>query len=113
MAFQVRLTHNAETQIEATYLWFREQNPPFADQWFRGLMDAIAQLQDKPRRFPLALEQDIFGEEVRQFPYGKGRSRYRVLFSIVEPTTAEPTIYILHIRHAAQSLLTPEDLGQN
>jgi plasmid stabilization system protein ParE len=108
MAFQVRLTRNAEAQIEAAYLWFREQNPTFADQWFRDLMDAIAQLQDKPRRFPMALEQEIFAEEVRQLPYGKGRSRYRILFSI-----DEPTIYVLHIRHTAQSLLKPEDLEQN
>ncbi len=108
MAFQVRLTRNVETQIEAAYLWFREQNPAFADQWFRGLMDEIAKLQDKPRRFPMALERDIFEAEVRQLPYGKGRSQYRVMFSI-----EETTIYILHIRHASQSLLTSEDLESN
>jgi plasmid stabilization system protein ParE len=108
MAFQIKLTKNAETQIEAAYLWFQDQNPAFADQWFRSLMNEIAKLQDKPRRFPMALEQDIFDEEVRQFPYGKGRSKYRILFSI-----EEETIHILHIRHSAQSLLSEEDIGES
>ncbi len=71
-------------------------------------MDEIAKLQDKPRRFPMALERDIFEVEVRQFPYGKGRSRYRVLFSV-----EQTTVYILYLRHASQSLLTLEDLDPN
>jgi plasmid stabilization system protein ParE len=50
MAFQVRTAKQAEAQIEATYQWLSESNPDYADQWFRGLMNTIATLQEKPFR---------------------------------------------------------------
>jgi plasmid stabilization system protein ParE len=51
MAFQIEITPIAEAQIEQAYRWYRERNPEFADRWFRGLMNAIATLQEKPLRF--------------------------------------------------------------
>lgn len=66
MAFQVEITPIAETQIEQTYRWYRERNPEFVDHWFRGLMNAIATLQEKPQRCVLAAEHEIFPETVRQ-----------------------------------------------
>ena len=50
MTFQVEITPIAEAQIEQAYNWYRERNPEFADRWFRGLMNSIATLQEKPRR---------------------------------------------------------------
>ncbi len=47
-------------------------------------MNAIASLQEKPRRCSLATENEVFSEEVRQLLYGKSRNRYRVLFTIRE-----------------------------
>lgn len=38
MAFRVKVTRSAEGQIEAAYVWFREGDVGFADQWFRQLM---------------------------------------------------------------------------
>ena len=43
-------------------------------------MNAIATLQEKPRHCGLAIERDIFPEEVRQLLYGKSKNIYRVLF---------------------------------
>ncbi|AFY34178.1 type II toxin-antitoxin system RelE/ParE family toxin [Calothrix sp. PCC 7507] len=94
MAFQVRTTQTADAQIEAAYLWLREYNPAYADQWFRGLMNAIASLQEKPRRCILALEHEVFSEEVRQLIYGKSRNTYRILFTI-----RDRTVYVLYVRH--------------
>ena len=105
MRFQVEITPIAETQIEQAYCWYREQNPKYADRWFRGLMNAIATLQDKPRRCTLAAEDEIFSEEVRQLLYGKSKNIYRILFTI-----RETTVYILYVRHSAQTLLTIDDL---
>jgi len=82
MAFQVEITPIAETQINLAYQWYRDRNPEFADRWFRGLMNAIATLQEKPRRCSLAVEHGIFSEEVRQLLYGKSKNIYRVLFTI-------------------------------
>jgi plasmid stabilization system protein ParE len=50
MTFQVELTPVAEAQIEQSYQWYRDRNPEFADRWFRGLMNTIATLQEKPQR---------------------------------------------------------------
>jgi plasmid stabilization system protein ParE len=105
MIFQVELTAVAEAQIEQAYQWFRDRNPQYADQWFRGLMNIIATLQEKPKRCTLAVEYEIFPEEVRQLVYGKTKNVYRVLFTI-----RNMTVYVLYVRHSAQAPLTSEDL---
>lgn len=106
MAFQVKTTKSAERQIENIYLWLKKRNPIYADEWFKGLMNEIASLQEKPRRCSLAKEKEVFSEEVRQLLYGKKKKRYRVLFTI-----RENIVYILFVRHTAQALLTEEDIG--
>jgi plasmid stabilization system protein ParE len=105
MTFQVELTPIAEIQIEQAYRWYRDRNPEFADQWFRGLMNTIGTLQEKPQRCALAFEHEIFPEEVRQLLHGKSKNIYRVLFAI-----RDMTVYVLYVRHGAQAPLTLEDL---
>ncbi|HAN75214.1 MAG TPA: type II toxin-antitoxin system RelE/ParE family toxin [Planktothrix sp. UBA8407] len=107
MEFQVKLTRNAKLEIESAYLWLKNLNPNYADQWFRDLMNTIATLQDKPKRFALARENDDFPEEIRQIIYGKSRNKYRIIFTI-----REDIVYILYLRHSAQSSITfnPLDL---
>lgn len=101
MEFQVKLTGNAKLEIEAAYLWLKQHNPDYADQWFRDLMDTIATLQDKPKRCVFARENDDFSEEIRQLLYGKRRNKYRVIF-----TVEGDIVYILYVRHSAQSSIT-------
>ncbi|NJO43500.1 MAG: type II toxin-antitoxin system RelE/ParE family toxin [Cyanobacteria bacterium RU_5_0] len=105
MVFQVEITPLAEAPIEQAYRWHREHNPDFADRWFRSLMNAIATLHEKPQRCALAVEHEIFSEEVRQLLHGKTRNRYRVLFAI-----RDTTVYVLYVRHSAQAPLTIDDL---
>jgi plasmid stabilization system protein ParE len=105
MTFQVELTPAAEAQIEQAYLWYLDRNPEFADRWFRGLMNTIATLQEKPQRYALAVEHKIFLEEVRQLLYGKSKNIYRVLFAI-----RNTTVYVLCVRHSAQAPLTLDNL---
>jgi len=105
MTFPVEITPIAEAQIEQVYRWYREYNPEFADRWFRGLMNAIATLQEKPQRCALAVEHEIFSEEVRQLLYGKSKNIYRVLFTI-----RDTTVHVLFVRHTAQALLTIDEL---
>ncbi len=95
MIFQVEITPIAEKQIEQAYCWYRERNPEFADIWFRGLMNAIATLQDKPQRCALAVEYEIFPEEVRQLLYGKSKNIYRVMFTIRENIVKVTILIIL------------------
>jgi plasmid stabilization system protein ParE len=105
MTFQVELTQITENQIEQSYQWYRDRNPEFADRWFRGLMNTIATLQEKPQRCTLAVEHEIFPEEVRQLLYGKSKNIYRVLFAI-----RDTTVYVLYVRHSAQLPLTLDEL---
>ncbi len=105
MAFLVEITPIAESQIEQAYQWYRDRNPEFADRWFRGMMNAIATLQEKPRRCGLAIESEIFSEEVRQLLHGKAKNIYRILFAI-----RESTVYVLYVRHIFQAPLTASDL---
>jgi plasmid stabilization system protein ParE len=107
MVFQVEITPVAEAQIEQAYHWYRERNPEFADSWFRGLMNAIATLQEKPQRCALAVEHEVFSEEVRQLLYGKPKNIYRVLFTI-----RDNTVYALYVRHSAQAPLTLNDIEE-
>jgi hypothetical protein len=65
----------------------------------------IATLQEKPHRCSLAIEREIFPEEVRQLLYGKAKNIYRVLFAI-----REATVYVLYVRHSSQAPLTADDL---
>ncbi|MFN7715895.1 MAG: type II toxin-antitoxin system RelE/ParE family toxin [Pseudanabaenaceae cyanobacterium] len=97
MEFQVKLTRSAEQQIELIYLWLKERSPEYADQWFRGVMNAIATLQDKPRQCSLIKENHSTSEEIRQLLYGKSRAKYRIIFAI-----REDTAHILYVRHSAQ-----------
>lgn len=105
MVFLVEITPIAEAQIEQAYLWYRERNPEFADLWFRSLMNAIATLQEKPRRCGLAIENEIFPEEVRQLLHGKAKNIYRILFTI-----REATVYVLYVRHSSQAPLRADEL---
>ncbi|WP_107806395.1 helix-turn-helix domain-containing protein [Nodularia spumigena] len=67
--------------------------------------NAIATLQENPRRCNLAVEHEIFPEEVRQLLYGKSKNIYRLLFTI-----RDTTVYILYVRHSAQAPLTLDEL---
>ncbi len=101
MEFQVKLTGNAKLEIETAYLWIKQDNSNYADQWFRDLMDTIATLQNKPKRCAFARENDDFPEEIRQLLYGRGRNKYPVIF-----TVEKDIVYILYVRHTAQSSIT-------
>ncbi len=108
MTFQVEITPIAQTQIEKAYQWYRKLNPDFADRWFRNLMNKIATLQFLPRRSALAVEHEIFPEEVRQLLHGDRKNVYRILFTI-----CDDTVSILYVRHSAQAPLTREDIEEN
>ncbi len=107
MEFQVQITKKAEVEIEQAYNWLKERNPSYGAQWLRELMDKLATLQVKPQRCSLAIENDVFSEEVRQLLYGKRPNVYRILFVI-----RDDIVYILHVRHSKQALLTVEEWNE-
>lgn len=70
-------------------------------------MNAIGTLQEKPLRCALAVEHEIFPEQVRQLLYGKSKNMYRVLFTI-----RDKRVYILYLRHSVQAPMTVNDLEE-
>jgi hypothetical protein len=51
------------------------------------------------------IEYEIFSEEIRQLLYGKSKNIYRVLFTI-----RDVTVYVLYVRHSAQTPMMVDDL---
>ncbi|MCL2937988.1 MAG: hypothetical protein MGU50_16190 [Trichodesmium sp. MAG_R02] len=63
MEYQVDITDLALAEAEKAYLWMMEQlSPENAEHWFDGLIDAIESLNKSPKKFSLALENEVFSE---------------------------------------------------
>jgi len=86
MIFRVEVTAAAKAQVQDAYYWYKQNNPSFADVWLDGLLKALDTLKQFPNRCPLAPEQDVFQEEVRQLVYGKRNNAYRILFTVEDQT---------------------------
>ena len=100
MAYRVRLTPEAEADIEEIYRWLIARTPLRGPEWFNGMIDAIESLASHPERCPLAPETAFFTEEIRQLLYGRGRGVHRILFTI-----KDATVVVLHVRHGARKHL--------
>lgn len=105
MSYRIDISEAAEAEIDAAYLWISRRSPEWAGRRHAGLLRAIESLAEMPRRCPLARERGCFDQEVRQLLYGRGRNTYRILFAIDEGNDGEPTVRVLHVRHAAQRAL--------
>jgi hypothetical protein len=71
-------------------------------------MNAISTSQDKAHRCALAVEHEIFPEEVLQLLYGNSKNIYRVLFTIRD--TTDTVVSVLYVCHTAQEPITVDDL---
>lgn len=106
MAFEVSLSPRAIADAENAYLWLKEQNPEFANEWFQGLSDALVSLEQLPARCPIAAESQELDREVRQLLYRKSkRTAFRILFGI-----SGKKVFVYRIRHTSQQYLTEEEL---
>jgi len=103
--YRVRITATAKLEAEIAFNWIQEQSPTHAVNWFNGLVDAIERLSMFPARWPLAIEDAYFAEEIRQMLYGKIPHVYRVLFTI-----RNNMVYVLHIRHGTRQGLEKDEL---
>lgn len=105
MAFEVSLSPRAIADAEHAYLWFKEQNQTFANEWFQGLSDALASLEQLPARCPVAPESQELDREVRQLLYRKSKkATFRILFGI-----SGEEVFVYRIRHTSQQYLTVEE----
>ena len=86
-----------------------EADPPAADAWEQGLLDAIASLATFPERCAVAAEDALFPSgTLRLLLYRRTRrgAAWRVLFTVREADADDPPTVRVHlIRHAAQAPL--------
>ena len=101
--FHIILLPEAIDGIERAYQWIESASPQRAHKWAKGLMEAIYSLKIFPGRCPLAPENAVFNEEIRQHLYGKRGGVYRILFTI-----QKDAVHILYVRHSARQWVTPE-----
>ncbi len=113
MAFRVEVSPRAFDDLDAIAGYIADHgNFERAQEWFNGMIGAIASLKDMPGRCPVADESKELGREVRFLLHG-GRSRmYKVYSSIHAEAQAAGTVQVLHVRHWARRALTAEELEQ-
>ena len=97
--YQIVILPDAEKDLEASYLYIKEDSPNNALSWYQDIYTKIQTLSSLPLRCPLAPENDYFEEEIRHLIV----KSYRVLFTI-----NNDTVFILHARHGHKQWIKPK-----
>lgn len=115
MTYRVEMSRPALKDAENAYLWIKGESAERANEWFRGLVEAVNSLKNFPNRCPIAPENRSFVIEIRQLLYGKNKNRFRIIFGIsVDEKTGENVVLIYRIRHGSQKYLSDlEIIGEN
>jgi plasmid stabilization system protein ParE len=104
MTYRVFIEPTAEREIRSAVLWMADNTSrAAAARWYDGLTKKIDSLCHRPFRCPLAAENDLFPEEIRELLYGKAGKRihkHRILFTI-----REDKVHVLFVRHTARDEL--------
>lgn len=105
MTYRIELAETAKADIREQARWLRAQvSPAAADRWLAGLSRAIQTLRTRPKRCPVAAEDEKFPEEIRELLYGKRKDRHkhRIVFTI-----RDDAVHVLYVRHSARDELEP------
>ncbi|MEM7559163.1 MAG: type II toxin-antitoxin system RelE/ParE family toxin [Planctomycetota bacterium] len=105
MRYKVVVTDNAKQNLREYYLRASESAPETAAIWLDRFYESLKSLGLHPERCQLAPENNSVVPVIRQYLFGKRAGCYRVLF-----TVDGEEVQILHVRRAARSLATEEDL---
>jgi plasmid stabilization system protein ParE len=105
MTYRVIIQPPASADMDAAYEYIRERSPEAAIEWYNGLLDACATLEELPTRCQLAPESRLVSAEIHQLHYGKRRNAYRILFIV-----REDEVRVLHVRHGAREHLKGDEI---
>jgi plasmid stabilization system protein ParE len=106
MAYQIKITAPAVSDIYIAYERIREAAPTLAAGWLRDIFQSIFSLQKMPDRCPLAPEAESLGIEVRQLLFEKRTSLYRIIFDI----QGGSLVRILRVWHGSRDRIHKEDI---
>jgi plasmid stabilization system protein ParE len=103
MNYRVIVEPTAARSMREAFGWIAERGSrSAAERWFNALDKAIRSLTRYPTRCRTAIENDRFPEEIRELLRGRGRTKYRIVFTI-----RENSVHVLYVRHSAQDELEP------
>ncbi len=105
MTFQVIVTQRAKDDLRHYYLHAAKHAPATAARWLGRFERVLESLAENPGRCPLAPENDLVEQPIRQLIHGKRAARYRVLFTI-----DSEQVLILHIRRGTMDKAVEIDL---
>lgn len=105
MTYRVIIESRAYSDLDRAYERAARHAPQTAYRWLNRFEESLATLADSPERCPLAPESGLVAPEIRQFNFGKGRARYRALFTI-----EGDSVRVLHIRWGGMSVASKDVL---
>ncbi len=106
-SYRVELGPVAGDDAEKAFRWFLERNSQHAVEWYDGLVEAIESLSAHPERCALAPENARRKRDIRQLPYVRGKTTFRILFVVKEE---KKLVHVLRIRHGARRRLRWKEL---
>jgi len=103
--YQVSFTSRFQAHLKDIGDYIAQDGPTNALRWIEELERQLSKLRKFPERHGAARENDSHDIELRQMLYGRGRNKYRVIFTI-----RNNEIVVLDIRHGARKELPPSSL---
>jgi plasmid stabilization system protein ParE len=105
MRYRVLLTKRFARHLQEMGDYIAADNPKRAVSWIEEVEAKVMKLDYFPESHPYARENESHDIELRQLVFGRGRDKYRVIF-----TVKESDVVVLDIRHAAREGHPPKSL---
>ncbi|MBK1792022.1 type II toxin-antitoxin system RelE/ParE family toxin [Persicirhabdus sediminis] len=105
MKYRVLLTKRFATSLQEMGDYIAADNAQRAISWLAEVEAKVMKLDYFPESHPYARENEDHAIELRQLVFGRGRYKYRVIF-----TVKESDVIALDIRHAAREGHPPQSL---
>jgi toxin ParE1/3/4 len=102
-AYLVNITPRAERDLAYLFEDLNVDDSEAAQNWYRGLRQAILTLAEYPNRCAPTPETNT----LRHLLYGRKPHVYRVIYRVLEK---RKQIEVLHIRHGAKQAFRPGNL---
>jgi len=82
MVYKVLVTERFALHLQELGDYIAQDNPKRAYSWVSEIEQKVANLDTLPEAYPYARENDQYEVELRQLIFGRGRYKYRIIFSI-------------------------------
>ncbi len=105
MSYRVVLTERFARHLKEMGDYIAADNPQRALSWLEEVEAKVLKLDHFPESHPYARENDSHVIELRQLVFGKGRHKYRVVF-----TVRDSDVVALDIRHGSREEHPPGSL---